>query len=62
MDSSTLGILTAALKLTKEAGGDLRLAGVNTRLTNVFVVTHLEEVFQFFDNADAGVASFGVDS
>ncbi len=62
LDSSTLGILTAALKLTKEAGGDLRLAGVNKRLTSVFVVTHLEEFFQFFDTADAGVASFAADS
>ena len=62
LDSSTLGILTAALKLTKDAGGDLRLAGVNKRLTNVFVIAHLEEVFQFFDTADKGVASFGADS
>ena len=62
LDSATLGILMAALKLTKDAGGDLRLAGVNKRLTSVFVVTHLEELFQFFDTADAGVASFGADS
>lgn len=62
LDSATLGILTAALKLTKDAGGDLRLAGVNKRLTNVFVVTRLEELFQFFDTADEGVASFSSDS
>ncbi|MCZ6634739.1 MAG: STAS domain-containing protein [bacterium] len=62
LDSATLGILTAALKLTKDAGGDLRLAGVNKRLTNVFVVTRLEELFQFFDTADEGVASFSADS
>ena len=62
LDSTTLGILTAALSLTKDAGGDLRLAGVNKRLTSVFVVTHLEEFFQFFDTADAGVASFAADS
>ena len=62
LDSATLGILTAALKLTKDAGGDLRLAGVNKRLTSVFVVTRLEELFQFFDTADEGIASFSADS
>jgi len=58
LDSTTLGILTEALKLTREAGGDLRLAGVNAKLTSVFVVTNLKELFQFFETADDGVASY----
>ena len=57
-----IGILTAALKLTQDAGGDLRLAGVNKNLGRFFVVLHLEELFEFFDTADAGVASFGAES
>ena len=58
MNSSGLGMLLGALTSVRNAGGDLRLAGVDGRVATLLDVTRLADVFQSFPTADAAVASF----
>ncbi len=56
--SAMLGVLVASLSTVRNAGGDLRLAGIRERIRSLFVVTQLAEVFQTADTVDRAVASF----
>ena len=58
MNSSGLGMLIGALTSARNAGGDLRLAAINSRIQTLLSVTQLLDVFQTFDTADQAVASF----
>jgi anti-sigma B factor antagonist len=46
MDSSGLGALIAALKTTRQAGGDLRLAGAGPQVQAVLQLTNLGRVLR----------------
>ena len=56
--SAAIGVLIAGLTALRNAGGDLRLAGVTERIANVLKATGLAGVFQTLDTADRAVASF----
>ncbi|TFB86393.1 anti-sigma factor antagonist [Cryobacterium algoricola] len=46
MDSSGLGALIGGLKLARQAGGDLRIAGATPQVALVFELTHLDRILQ----------------
>lgn len=56
--SPMLGTLVASLTTLRNAGGDLRLAGVTERIHNVMKATRLAGVFKMLDTVDRAVASF----
>lgn len=59
MDSSGIGVLIGSLTSMRNAGGDLRLAGMTKRIKNLFVVTRLlGSVFEDYDTVDDAVASY----
>ena len=53
MDSSGLGALIAALKKTRQAQGDLRIAGVNEQVATVLRLTNLDRVLRPFESVEA---------
>ncbi len=56
--SAMLGMLTASLSTLRNAGGDLRLAGLSEKNRTVMEVTHLSRVFRIMDTVDRAVGSF----
>ena len=57
-ESSMLGMLTACLTMLRNAGGDLRLAGITEKIEEILRVTQLAGVFRTLDTVDRAVASF----
>lgn len=57
---SSLGIggIMRAMTVVRDAGGDLRLAGLDSNVKNIFEITKLIGVIQIFDQTDQAVASF----
>ncbi|MHC4988999.1 MAG: STAS domain-containing protein [Planctomycetota bacterium] len=41
----------------KDTGGSLLICGINPQLTRVFRITHLDKLFDFYDNLDAAVSA-----
>jgi anti-sigma B factor antagonist len=58
MNSSGLGTLIAALTTVRNSGGDLRLARVEGKVQNLFVMTQLVKVFDTYETVDRALASF----
>ena len=59
MDSSGIGVLIETAKELRAIDGDLRLAEVETKMRNLFLMTRLlGEVFEIFDTVDDAVESF----
>src|SRR5262245_58899249 len=52
MDSSCLGVIVAAHKLSVEAGGELALTGLQDSPRKVLALTGLDEVVPIFDSVD----------
>ena len=46
IDSSGLGALVAGLKLARQAGGDLRIAGAGEQVTTVLRLTNLDRLLR----------------
>ncbi len=57
---SSLGIggIMRALTVVRGGGGDLRLAGLDENVKNIFSITKLIGVIQIFDQTDQAVSSF----
>jgi anti-sigma B factor antagonist len=55
LDSSGLAALVSGLKAAREAGGTLKLAGVNEQARQVFEITRLDQVFELYPDRDAAV-------
>lgn len=54
IDSSGLGALVSLSKRVREAGGDVRLVGLNDDLRTLFELTRLDQLFPLFaSRADA---------
>ena len=53
IDSSGLAALVSGLKATRQAGGTLKLAGLNEQARTVFRLTRLERVFELYPDAAA---------
>ena len=58
IDSSGLGVLVSVSKKIREAGGELRLAGLNEDLRMLFELTKLDTLFKICDTTDEAVKSF----
>lgn len=58
MNSSGLGMLIGALTIVRNAGGDLRLANVHTRVIQLLTVTKLLGVFAIHATVDEAVEAF----
>ena len=58
MNSSGLGTLIATLTTMRNAGGELRLARVEGKVQNLFVMTQLVKVFDTYETVDRALGSF----
>ena len=55
IDSSGLAALVSGLKAVRDAGGTLKLAGLNDQARTVFGVTLLDRVFEFYSDVASAV-------
>ncbi|MCH7490390.1 MAG: STAS domain-containing protein [Gemmatimonadetes bacterium] len=58
IDSSGLGVLVSISKKIREAGGALRLAGLNEDLGMLFELTKLDTLFKICDTKETAEKSF----
>ena len=58
IDSSGLGVLVSVSKKIREAGGDLRLSGLNEDLRMLFELTKLDTLFRICETRTEAVDSF----
>lgn len=58
IDSSGLGTLAGLYAAAKNAGGEMKLANLNTRMRDMLQMTRLLTVFDVYDRAEAATASF----
>ncbi|MBC8378512.1 MAG: STAS domain-containing protein [Planctomycetes bacterium] len=55
--SQVLGLLVDLWRRLKDAGGALLISGINPQLTRVFRITHLDKIFEFYENTEAAVSA-----
>ncbi len=58
LDSAGLGELVATLKRVREAGGELRICGVNRRVDDAFHVTQLVRVLEIYKYRSDAISAF----
>ena len=58
IDSSGLGALVSLSKKLRDAGGELRLAGLNEDLRTLFELTKLDTLFAISDTSAEALAAF----
>ena len=58
IDSSGLGALVSISKEIREAGGELRLSGLNEDLRSLFELTKLDTLFAIAETPQQALASF----
>ncbi len=58
INSSGLGMLIGALTTMKNAGGSLKLAGVNDTIRNLISIAKLSSVFETYSTVDEAVRSY----
>jgi|YelNatPaOPRAMG01_1025707.scaffolds.fasta_scaffold00014_69 anti-sigma B factor antagonist len=58
VNSSGLGLLIAGLTIMRNAGGELRLAGVSSRLRKLLDVTKLSQVFPLDSTVEEALSHF----
>jgi anti-sigma B factor antagonist len=56
LDSAGLAALVSGLKVTREHGGFLKLAGVNEQVARIFKLTMLDRVFEIHPSVEAALA------
>jgi anti-sigma B factor antagonist len=59
IDSSGLGTLVAGYTSVETSGGQLKLANLSDRASELMTVTKLYTVFEIFDDEQAAINSFG---
>jgi len=59
IDSSGLGELVAGHATLEKNGGEMKLLGLNDRVTELMMITKLLTVFDVFENEEIAVNSFG---
>lgn len=55
--SQMLGLLVNIWRRMKDVEGILLISGINPQLTRVFRITHLDKLFDFYDDLEAAVSS-----
>ncbi len=58
VDSTGLGALVRTLTMSQKDGGQTKLLHPGVQLQRLLKMTQLDSVFECFDDAEAGVASF----
>jgi anti-sigma B factor antagonist len=58
IDSSGLGALVSVSKRIREAGGELRLAGLNDDLRSLFELTKLDTLFTISETPEQALTGF----
>jgi len=58
ISSLGIGAIMRALTIVRDEGGDLRLAGLDPNVKNIFEITKLIGVIQIFDQSDQAISSF----
>ena len=58
ISSIGIGAIMRALTIVRDAGGDLRLAGLDPNIKNIFEITKIIGVIRIFDQSDQAIASF----
>lgn len=58
IDSSGLGVLVSVSKKIREAGGDLRLGGLNEDLRMLFELTKLDTLFKICESIGDAINDF----
>src|SRR4051812_26372331 len=58
IDSSGLGALVSVSKRIREAGGELRLAGLNDDLRSLFELTKLDTLFTISETPEQALVGF----
>lgn len=59
MDSTGVGLMVRGAETLRDAGGDVRLAGMQTQVKNLFVMTRLlGRMFDDYPTVDAALNSF----
>ena len=58
VDSTGLGELVSAYRLIKSEGGELKLLGINKKVTDLLQITKLYTVFDIHNNEGQAIASF----
>ena len=52
IDSSGLSAIVSTLKRVREKNGSLKLVGVSSNVRKVFELTHLERIFEFYEDVE----------
>jgi len=60
MGSVGIGILICCLTAVKNAGGDMRLSGLNNKIKELLRITKLENIFDIYPEAENAVESYNV--
>lgn len=55
--SQMLGLLVDLWRRMKNVGGAVLISGINPQLTRVFRITHLDKIFEFYEDTQAAVAA-----
>jgi anti-sigma B factor antagonist len=58
IDSSGLGALVSMSKRVRQAGGEMRLAGLNEDLRSLFELTKLDTLFSIFETRDEALVGY----
>lgn len=58
IDSSGLGALVTIARRAREAGADMRLAGLNEDLRSLFELTKLDTLFEIYPDTEHALAGF----
>jgi len=58
VNSTGLGILISGYTTLRNAGGTLKLVGVNKRIDQIFMVTKLHTIFESFEEETRALSSF----
>ena len=58
VDSAALAALVKAARRCRQAGGDLRLCGLQKPVTIIFDLTRLDRAFSIYSDSEAAVSSF----
>ena len=58
VDSSGLGNIVRAFSTVKDAGGQLKLAGISDKVEGVLSITKLSSVFEKYSNVEEASKSF----
>jgi anti-sigma B factor antagonist len=55
--SQMLGVLVDIWRRMKDKNGTLSISGINPQLTRVFRITHLDNLFKFYENTEAAISA-----